>query len=798
MIRVHEATKGRKKMQKVQSFSEINEKTTKFAGGKGGTLAQLYQLGYPVPDGFVVLTPAFNEEGLLPEAWEQVKNKIKQLKEENSKAFAVRSSALSEDSDQTSFAGEFETVLGVQSEEEILEAIHTVWRSRRSERVKTYSQIHGLEGEHEIAVVVQSLVDSELAGVLFTVDPVTGRAEMLGNYVHGLGEKLVSGEADAYHFTFNRPDGIYKGPRDLEHVSTQLYKVAVKLEDDLGSPQDIEWAIADNNLYLLQSRPITTLNIHDPKKGYYNYSLQDDYLWTCAGMGENLPGIMKPSTWSIWKIFFYDILEWEIAGIPTVGNIAGRPYFNMSLAVSVAAKIYGKKRALNLLMPAFGKMPDATMPPVDLSLREILGIIPGEFAWQRTVKKLTKEIPEFIKTNPEKCLELTEEIRQAETLAQLHALWREKVKPLFIYNALMLKTINEHYQGPWISLAGDLKKLVGKQEADLLMSTFGNTSEDLASLGVLIGVSKVASGELPREEYMKNYGHRFPDEWHLHSPRPYENPGWLDEQVERFRENPFNLEEIAEKQAKKFDEAWTRFQAAYPSKSRKIKKKLDRFAALSSDREHIRSDITRAVCVIREQYLRAGELLGLGEDVFLLTYPELEAVFEGNDESLDYISARRETDSRLRQLPELPAVISGSFNPFTWSRNPNRRIDVYDSHQLTIADEDPGVIRGNPGSGGRVEGTVRVIHSLEEGHLLRKGEILVTSTTNIGWTPLFPRASAVVTDIGMPLAHAAIVAREIGIPAVVGCGNATTRLTSGDRVLVDGDQGVVRLIVPEQ
>jgi phosphoenolpyruvate synthase/pyruvate phosphate dikinase len=93
-----------------------------------------------------------------------------------------------------------------------------------------------------------------------------------------------------------------------------------------------------------------------------------------------------------------------------------------------------------------------------------------------------------------------------------------------------------------------------------------------------------------------------------------------------------------------------------------------------------------------------------------------------------------------------------------------------------------------------VEGVVRVISSLEEGHLLQKGEVLVTSTTNIGWTPMFPRALAVVTDIGVPLAHAAIVAREIGIPAVVGCGNATTRLKSGDRVQVDGDQGVVRLL----
>ena len=227
-------------MRKVQSFSEINDETSRLAGGKGGALARMYQQGYPVPDGFVVLTTAFNEAGLLPDAWEQIKEKISRLKQENVKAFAVRSSALSEDSGATSFAGEFETVLGVQGEEEINEAIHTVWKSRLSERVQTYSQIHGLEGEHEIAIVVQSLVDSDYAGVLFTVDPVTGRSEMLGNYVHGLGEKLVSGEADAYNFTFKRPDGGFNGPTEIMPQSSQLFELAVKLEDDFGVPQDIE------------------------------------------------------------------------------------------------------------------------------------------------------------------------------------------------------------------------------------------------------------------------------------------------------------------------------------------------------------------------------------------------------------------------------------------------------------------------------------------------------------------------------------------------------------------------------
>jgi pyruvate,water dikinase len=407
---------------------------------------------------------------------------------------------------------------------------------------------------------------------------------------------------------------------------------------------------------------------------------------------------------------------------------------------------------------------------------------------------MTKEIPEFIRTNPDKCRALIEKIKQTSSLVGLNTIFFDEVKPLFVYNGLMLKTINEHYNEPWLNLAQELKKLVGKEEADLLMTTIGNISEDLESMGIIDGVAKIANGKMTKEEYLHENGHRFPYEWHLDIPRPSENPSWLDEQINVFKKNPFDLDKITENQRKRYDEAWERFKTKYPSKAQKTKKKLDDFAKLSIDREHIRSEITRSVTVIREHYLRAGELTELGEDIFLLTYEELVEILKKNQESIQYLASRREMDRKLRGLPNYPSFISGAFNPFTWSKNPNRRIDFYDSHRSDYLDEDPSIITGNPGSGGLFEGTVRVINALDEGHLLQQGEILVTSTTNIGWTPLFPRAAAVVTDIGMPLAHAAIVAREIGIPAVVGCGTATKRLKTGDRVMVDGDQGVVKLL----
>ena len=136
----------------------------------------------------------------------------------------------------------------------------------------------------------------------------------------------------------------------------------------------------------------------------------------------------------------------------------------------------------------------------------------------------------------------------------------------------------------------------------------------------------------------------------------------------------------------------------------------------------------------------------------------------------------------------------GQFDPFQWAAQPDRRSDMFDASR-------PGTpagpaITGFPGAAGVVEGLVRVIATFEQGDALLAGEILVTNVTNVGWTPLFPRAAAVVTDVGAPLSHAAIVARELGIPAVVGCGDATMRLKTGDRFRVDGGKGLVEILKP--
>jgi pyruvate,water dikinase len=215
-------------------------------------------------------------------------------------------------------------------------------------------------------------------------------------------------------------------------------------------------------------------------------------------------------------------------------------------------------------------------------------------------------------------------------------------------------------------------------------------------------------------------------------------------------------------------------------------------------REAARSEYVRDRWILRTFALRAGELTGLGENVFFLTLDEVLDVLSGEMRAIDYIPARKDTYDRYRELPSYPSLIRGRFDPFQWAADPERRSDLFDAHEplpgLASIEDGSDVIFGSPGAAGRVEGVVRRLARPEDGDQLQAGEVLVAKQTDIAWTLLFPRAKAIVTDVGAPLSHAAIVARELGIPAVVGCGNATMRLNTGDRVRVDGGRGIVEIL----
>ncbi len=782
----------------VISFKDLTAELQACAGGKGAMLARMYQGGYPVPDGFVVLPSAFENDKLSSGAWKETQSLLSELRSKNEKAlFAVRSSGLSEDSAAASFAGEFESVLNVKTDNDVMEAIDTVFKSRESERVKAYSNIQGINQTHQIAVVIQLMVQPEISGVLFTADPITGsHAGMTGNYVYGIGEQLVSGEANAYDFKLIRPKGKYEGPDEFKKYASNLYKQASKLVEELGNQQDIEWAIAKGNLYILQARPITTLTSGNLDTYEINESLAGDALWVNTNVGEAVPDVVSPLTWSIIRD-----LDIESGFIPGYylwsGNICGRIYSNISQRLSAITGLYGisVKRGMVLMDDLFGQLPEGMNVPVYPFRRMYLVkvMLPEIKKLIKNMSKASKNMSQHIKDTPDWCRKMTEQIKEATTLEELYCLWNDKLQP---YNSKAWWT---HMAGGSkavlaMTLSKKLTKMVGAEDSSMLLSNLRGDSV-LESLGPVVGISGVINGGISREEYMEQYGHRGPHEFELSIPGPSEDDSWLDSQINEFVESETDVEGLLNTQRDKYEEALKRFQEKFPDKIKWLKKQLKKAAEGARGREAARSELVRVFRINREFALKAAEITGIGEDVFFLYISDIINLISKDDKSaLKFIPARKENYEKYKSFPPFPSIINGRFNPYEWVKNPDRRMDYYDSSMTSAASPDSEILKGLSGSAGRVEGIVRVLSIPEEGDKLLPGEILVATTTNVGWTPLFPRAAAVVTDVGAPLSHAAIVARELGIPAVVGCGNATLRLKTGDRIIVDGGNGTVEII----
>lgn len=554
---------------------------------------------------------------------------------------------------------------------------------------------------------------------------------------------------------------------------------------------------------LLQSRPITTLRAHDARTGEWNDSLAGDYLWTSSNFGEAVPDMMTPLTWSLLQIYIATVLPFPIpGGHPYMGNVGGRFYLNVSLAASFFAVLGMNRQRLNYkLEEFFGRIPEGfEIPTVPLPrwrmLRTVLPLVP------RLLKRAAdnrRRLPEFVDAFPARCEAVRGRVRAAQTRADLLNVWREGLGPLYGEACRMLAAGTSGHENAYRPLRHELRRLVGEEDANALLSGLSEGANYLASLGPLIGLSKVARGEMSREAYAQQFGHRGPHEIEVSLPRPAEDPAWIDRQLANLRDA--DVDALLARQQAQRAAAWERFTRRYPRRAKSMQKRLAQTAAAARGRAAIRSEVVRVIWAWRALVQRAGQLTGLGDGVFFLSVNELADVLAGKEAVTEFIPARRETHARYSALPPYPALIRGRFDPSQWAADPNRRSDLFDANSPSpvasqqkrgLGGED--LIRGFPGAAGVVEGVVRRLDSPDEGDCLQPGEVLVTTTTNVGWTPLFPRAAAIVTDVGAPLSHAAIVARELGIPAVVGCGNATMRLRTGDRVRVNGGQGIVEVL----
>ncbi len=575
---------------------------------------------------------------------------------------------------------------------------------------------------------------------------------------------------------------------DAEAV--RLAALGARIQDLYGTPMDVEWVRRDGAFAIVQARPITGIK---PQFEEWNDSLKGDYLWTGGNLGEAIPDVMTPITWSYVRLFIHEAMSAaSIPGFDLVGNIGGRFYMNLSVVHSIAGAL-GMSGRLSAVEQVFGKLPPGLeVPRVPASRWEIVKrVLPMAVRLRLRVRRNLKGMRAFLDTSQQRCEELRERVARTTSGAELAELWEREIRPHLITACRMLEAAGRQGGATLVYTRDRLYRMMGEADAEAML-TGVNAEGELASMGPVIGLSRLARGEITRDEFARAYGHRGPHEFEVSVPRPGEDPGWIDAQLAGLRDLGADTQALLARQREAREAAWARFARRHPGKEARMRARVRRWNAVVRDRESTRSETIRAFWVLRAFTVRAGELTGAGDDVFHLYLEELLDLLRGDRSALERVPSRRATHERYASLPPYPVLIVGHFDPVRWAADPGRRADVYDARGPGAPVSD--TVTGFPGAPGVVEGVARVLSGPEDGDRLKPGEILVTTLTNVGWTPMFPRAAAVVTDMGAPLSHASIVARELGIPAVVGTGNATMRLRDGDRIRVDGERGTVELL----
>ena len=763
-------------MGSVYRFENAPDEVLSRCGGKGASLIRMTRMGLPVPEGMVITAGADPDDAEVRSALASLSDKY---------TYAVRSSALNEDGSDNSFAGQYETVTDV-AKADLPEAIKTVAGSADNARVKEYLSNSNVAAS-DIAVVIQRFVKPEYAGVLFTADAVTGSSrEMVGNFVEGEGEALVSGQKNASEFRINALKYAYSGSDVMKKHARRLYKSASRIRSEYGCEVDIEWAVSEGKLYILQARPITTLKRFDPDNYLINGSRAGDLLLTKTNVGEIFMKPLTPMTFSVLEEIN------NVLCLPCwLDSIDGQAYMNVSVLCSMLIAMGMKEeKAYDAVKDLVGNLPEGKSVPVfpfdgKKFKKNLFQLLTGGKAKGCKSKLSKAQKLEMVRTLPEISRGLISEIRKLNTNDELHRYGGDVLMHKLVDGLSAIMASSGMKMVPLFKTRGKLEKLVGEETAKALL---GGCLGIIESMKPLLFLEDVISGKMTEKEFMNICGQRSVNEMELSEKHPYEDPGYLTKAIEDYKTQGISAHDLKARSEREFEEALENFCKDNPGKAKRVRKMIDAFRGANAFREEIRAKGVWCMCVLREWLLALGRVNGIGNDVFMLYIREAIALSGGDTSVIASIPARKANYESYLSRPAFPNIIIGRFDPDEWINDPHRRNDFYCSGSDVNVSSD---VKGFPGAAGKVTGRVRVIESIDLIDTIEPGEILVTGATNIGWTRVFPKVSAIITDIGAPLSHAAIVAREFGIPAVVGCGNATTVLKTGDIVEVDGINGTV-------
>jgi rifampicin phosphotransferase len=765
-------------MTYVLGLRDIQPRDIERAGVKAANLAELAQAGFPVPDGFVLTTGAFDHflaanylgqssspaamaAAILPTDVADVL--LAAVDALGDVPLAVRSSGTSEDLPEASFAGQYETVLDVRGVDAMLAAVRRVFASAFGHPVTVYHSAQGQHARGHMAVLIQRMVTADASGVAFTANPVTGnRAETVISAVQGSGERLVSGQAAADEWIVRDQEAVCRtAPEGAIDAGWALAvaTLARRVEAHFGgTPQDIEWVLAGGELILLQARPITAL----PEPVAWKAPLPGAWARHIR-LGEWLGDPVTPlfESWLLARLEerFYANYR-QIAGAPTLQPmhviVNGWYFCSLSFLLLPSSRASMLWRLLRYALPkalvhprgVAMSMPFTAKFGVELFVRAWRAeLLPR---YQALVQQSASRVDQL---DAPHLIGLVEELAGVAgdyftsiTLVAGFA-WKAEMPLAAFYRKYLFPRIGGGYQ----------RLLCGLSDISLVSS-----SHDVACLDWI----HPTAGE--RDQQYATIPH-------------------LASESLRGRVVAQRLQAEAEARSAL---------AREPKLLTQFEKRLSTAQRFGVIREEQVASFTIGWPVMRRALLRMGDMLAergillAAEDVFFLKRTELLAALTENEPAgglAPEVMKRQQIWQRLRRLT--PPLILGEMTPMMKQ--------ILESSENTLMPNERSPIErglaGLPASPGRASGPARVIRTPEEFDRLQPEDVLVAPVTTPAWTLLFTRAAAVVTDTGSPLAHASLAAREYGIPAVVGTGNATEYLQNGQIVTVDGNTGMVEV-----
>jgi pyruvate,water dikinase len=797
-------------------------------GAKAAHLSKMKRAGFPVPDGFVISAPAFfsffieksDMTGLITE----IRSEVKRV---GAKKYMVRSSAIGEDSDENSFAGQLDSFISSNEESEIRVNLQKCWASYNKENVRAYEK-HSGKKLNGMGVIIQQLIEPDFAGVIFTRSHLK-EGQLLVEFVEGHAEKLVSGESTPKSFHYSSKESLHE-KNYLPNLKKGL-DIAEQIEQFYGSPTDIEWAIKDDVFYVVQARPITS---KIKEKEVYSSN---------TNLNENYPDPISPLLYSIARDSYYhyfknlsklfrvppdEIRKLETAYANVIGIFGCKMYYNMSSI----HEIFSASPFSELLIRSFDNFVGYTAEnrriKKDFPARQKLSFLKEFISLSLSLDRNVNEFESIVDAYSRQFKQavVTEDLRSCfhgfiET--RMHSWYRASLADFFAmtYHGLLGKFCSGYYGDDAAGIQNRLiqaipglistRPIIEMHDVILKIRNNKEAYENFRKLGAqdfLIWLQNNCSAETilsSVDSYLENWGFRCSGELMLTSDNYIEKPASFIALLQQYEKLPDqNPEKIIQEKLLEAGAAKKDFRITILKKYWWFSPKallhiglLNFYIKRASDgiayRERVRLKqallyfrFKQVLQRIEKQFIRSGLIKQEG-DILFLTYPE--------------ISEHLAASSMLSK--NAPRIIEERKSEFLLASALNYPDDFYTSSgtyaapgeviQKNNISSKEGSLTGMCACGGLVEGRAKVLSTVLEAGKLEKGDILVTRQTDPGWVVVFPLISGLIVERGGMLSHGAIVSREFGIPAIVGVDSATTKIKDGDRLILNANSGEITI-----